>query len=174
MAGFYESFQDKLGKPAIQITAAAGTLIFAMAAVFLDLIALSACITASCLAVLSLVTLCASIHFGRISARRKKDAEARRRAEAERRAEASKPKADVMSETALKVLRFFVYNEHDLSLEDIKLAFKLDTTGAQNEVDDLQKRGFLKQTTIAGIGSDAACYTLTSAGRDYAMKNMFA
>jgi hypothetical protein len=174
MGGYYESFQDKLGKPVIQIAAAAGTLLFAIAAVFLDLVALSACIVASCLAALSLVTLCASFWFGRISARRHREAELKRRDEAERRAEASKPKTDVMSEAALKVLRFFVYNEHDLSLEDIKMAFKLDTTGAQNEVDDLQKRGFLRQTTIAGIGSDAASYTLTPAGRAHAMKNMFA
>ena len=173
MAVFYESFQKKLGKPAIQITAAAATLIFSVAAVFLDLVDQTACIAASCLAAASLITFCASLWCWRVSERREKAAELRRRAEAERRAEADKPQTDVMSEDTLKVLRFFFYHEHDLSLEDIKLGFKLDTNGAENQMDELQKRGFIRQTTIAGTGSDAACYALTSAGRAHAMKNMF-
>jgi len=173
MANFRETFQSELGKPPIQIAAAAATLVFAVAALFLGEVEYTASIVTWCLAAVSLIVFCASLWFKRVSAQREKEAELKRRANAERRVEKTMPQPDVMGEGTLKILRFFFYHENDLSLEDIKLAFKLDTNTAQNEVDDLQKRKFLRQTTIAGIGSDAACYKLTDAGRAYAMMNMF-
>src|SRR5882724_3868070 len=87
MGGFYESFERALGKPAVQIVFATATLIFSVAAVFLDLVDRTACIAASCLAAASLITFCASLWCGRLSGRRKLADELKLRAEAQRRVE---------------------------------------------------------------------------------------
>ncbi len=175
MSDFYGSFQKVLGKPAVQMALAAATLLLGGAAAFLDMVSHTAGIGTSCMAAVLLLALCASIWFRRALGRREKAGEAKRREEARARAEMDKKKleTDAMGEYTLKVLRFFFYHEYDLSIEDIKLGFKLDDNAAQVHLDELENQKFIRQTTISGIGSDAACYTLTEAGRAHAVKNMF-